>query len=98
MMFFGGLGLIFMVIFWVVIIALAVWVLGRLFPGVTSASPPQPPVRHRRPNEVPRPNEFGTSFGLGTPSQSALEIAKQRYARGEISKAEYEEIRHDLEA
>ena len=85
MMFFGGLGLIFMLIFWVTIIALAVWLLARLFPGVASASLPQPPVRHRRPNEVPRP------------SPSALEIAKQRYARGEISKAEYEEIRHDLE-
>ena len=80
MMFFGGIGLIFMVIFWIVIIALAVWVLGRLFPGVASASSPQPPVRH------------------SVPPQSALEIARQRYARGEISKAEYEEIRRDLEA
>lgn len=30
--------------------------------------------------------------------ESALEIVKMRYARGEISKAEYEEITRDLNA
>jgi putative membrane protein len=32
-----------------------------------------------------------------TPSESALDILKTRYARGEISKEQYEEMRRDLE-
>ncbi len=31
-------------------------------------------------------------------AESALDILQQRYARGEISKADYETMRHDLEA
>ncbi len=33
----------------------------------------------------------------GAPSESALELLKKRYAKGEISKEEYERIRRDLE-
>ncbi len=69
---FGGFGLIFMLVFWVAIIALAVWLLSNLFPRVTSTSPGQPTVQR------------------SAPGDSALEILRQRYARGEISKAEYE--------
>jgi putative membrane protein len=29
---------------------------------------------------------------------SALEILRQRYARGELTRAEYDQMRHDLEA
>ena len=39
----------------------------------------------------------GESRGQGTPgTDSALEILKQRYARGEISKEEYEQKKKDL--
>lgn len=46
---------------------------------------------------------FSTSGSRETPrdnkaSETPLEIVKMRYARGEISKAEYEEIRRDLTA
>jgi putative membrane protein len=76
---FGGFGLIFMLLFWVAIIVLAVWLLSSLFPRVTNTSPTQPALpRH-------------------VPSESALEILKQRYARGEISKTEYEDMRRDLD-
>lgn len=75
---FGGLGLIFMLLFWGAIIVLAVWFLGNLFPRVTNSSLTPPTVRPRE------------------PSPSALEILKQRYARGEISKDEFEEMRRDL--
>jgi putative membrane protein len=30
-------------------------------------------------------------------SDAALDIAKKRYARGEISKEEFEQLRHDLQ-
>lgn len=70
---FGWFGIIFMVLFWVVIIGLAVWLLGQLFPG-------RGPQR-----EGPQA------------SDSATAILKNRYARGEISKEEFEEMRHEIE-
>lgn len=74
-----GLGLIVMIIFWVAIVALAVWLLSSLFPRVTSTSPSQPAAWRDDHMESP------------------VEILKQRYARGELSKAEYEAMRRDLE-
>ncbi|NOZ28932.1 MAG: SHOCT domain-containing protein [Chloroflexi bacterium] len=74
---FGGLGLIFMLIFWVVIIGLALWLLSSLFPQATRSTQPRTPAQQ--------------------PPESPLEILKRRYASGEISKAEYEQMRQDLE-
>ncbi len=75
---FGSMGWLSMLVFWVVIIALAVWVLGKIFPQVADTPPSQP--RGRR-NAAP---------------ESPLEILEQRYARGEISRNEYEAMRRDL--
>ena len=70
---FSGLGFLLMAIFWIVVIAAAVWFLGNLFPR----------------DKTSRPQS-------GTP-ESAVGILKQRYAHGEISKEEFETMRHDLE-
>lgn len=77
---FGGIGWLSMLVFWVAIIALAVWVLGKLFPRVADTPPPQTASRR---NAAP---------------ESPLEILDQRYARGEISRREYEAMRRDLHA
>jgi len=67
MMFFGG----WMIIVWVVIIALIVW-------GVVAL------VKHSS-------STSDTSHKL-----DPLEIARERYAKGEINKEEYEEIKKNL--
>jgi putative membrane protein len=67
---FAGLG---MILFWVVVIVLAVWLLSSLFP--------------KRGN---------TNNQENSTRQSALDLLKERYARGEISKEEFEPMRHDL--
>jgi putative membrane protein len=74
---FGGLGMISMVIFWIVIVALAVWLLSRLFPRGIDES-------------TLRGDDAAGS------TESALDILERRYARGEISRGEYEEVRRDL--
>ena len=66
-----GLGMIFMVFFWVLLIALLAWVVGVAAKG-----------GYQSPRNAERP--------------SPLEIASQRYARGEISREEYETIKKDL--
>jgi putative membrane protein len=86
MMGFGGWGTIYMIVFWAIIIALAVWLLSRLFPSGTDYTSP------------PRHNQTGWSDSVESPSvESPIEVLKRRYARGEITKMEYEEIRQDLE-
>jgi len=66
-----GVGLVFMVFFWFVIIALAVWGVGAATKG-----------SYKNPKS--------------TTSQSPLEIAGARYARGEIDREQYEVIKKDL--
>ena len=70
---FGGLGILFMLIFWVVVIGLGVWLLANLFPKISTNTSPQ------------------------NAPDSPVEILKRRYARGEISREEYERMRQELE-
>jgi len=79
MMGMGGFGMMLsMVLFWLLIVGLAVWLISSLFPR-TPDSPARGPG-----------SEAGSSL-------TAVEILKQRYARGEISKAEFDEIRRELD-
>lgn len=75
---FHGAGFVFMLIFWILVIALAVWLVSALFPRSTSTSPSQ------------------HTAAYGGSSESALETLKRRYAQGEITRAEYEDIQRDL--
>ena len=67
MMFFGG----WMIIFWVVIVALVIW-------GIVAVA-----RRDGSTSETP-------------PKRDPLDIARERYAKGEITREEFEEIRKNL--
>ena len=69
-----------MILFWGGIIVLGVWAFRATMGG-------NPPRASNRPGDEARDRSSG---------DRALEILKERYARGEISREEYEEIRDDL--
>ncbi len=70
-------------LFWLLLIALLIWGLVRWIS--TQATHTQPPFTYR-----PTTPPFQ--------QPSALEILRQRYARGEIDTATYEQMRERLEA
>ena len=70
---FGGFGFLWMALFWIVIVAAAIGLVGNLFPQSNTVRPRQ------------------------NAPESAVDIVKRRYARGEISKEEYAALRHGLE-
>lgn len=75
---YGSLNVILMILFWVVILVVAVWLLSRLFPQVTGFTTPPSSGKHSEPADSP------------------LDILKRRFARGELSQAEYDEMRRKL--
>lgn len=64
-----GIGVLFMVLFWVFVIAGIVYLIRWLM-----------------------------SQGLTSRPESSLDILKKRYARGEISKEQFDEMKQDLQA
>lgn len=75
-----GFGMLFMVLFWVLIIGGGIWLVTVL-------------VRGSQGQPLPR---------LGMPSapagQTPLEILNMRYAKGEITKQQLEEMKRDIGA
>ena len=69
----GGFGLIWMIIFWGILILLAIWLVNMLFP-TTKKSDPQDHI-----------------------SDSAVDILKQRYARGELTQEEYQQMLNTIQ-
>ena len=70
----GGVGFLFMAIFWIGVVAAAIWLLSNLFPK----------------NNV--------SDTIGGNGETAVSILQKRYARGEIDKEQFEQMRHELES
>lgn len=75
---YGGLGMLVVIIFWVVIVAAAIWFVTRLFPQMGGQSP------------------RGDDRSKDLPPRSPEEILKERYARGDISTEQYEDMRRTL--
>ena len=69
---YGILGMVFMLLFWILLILGAVWVTKALFGNAPSQ---------------PRKDS----------SQTPREILDQRYARGEITREQYEIMKQDIE-
>lgn len=78
---FGGIGMILVILFWVVLIAAAIWFVARLFPQMAGGQPPS-----------------GSESSRELQSPSPENILKERYARGELSKEQYEEMRRTISA
>ena len=75
---FGGAGMVLVILFWILLIAAAIWFVARLFPQIAG----QPP------------SGTNSTKDLASPSPEA--ILKERFARGEITKEQYEEMRRTL--
>ena len=68
----GGFGMVFMMVFWVLVIVGVVFLIRWLIQAA------------------------GRGKTAGQEGSGAVEILKQRYARGEINKAEFESMKRDI--
>jgi len=75
---FGGFGMLFGFLFWIVIAGLIVWALAQALPRLTALN-------------------TGSHTSATAPKDDfALEILKQRFAKGEITREEYDDMRLNL--
>lgn len=87
MMGFGGFGLLFVLFFFVILIGLAIWLVSVIFPR------PGGSTTHPVSGNLPT---YRTNRQGQREQESPLDTLKQRYARGELSKAEYETMKEDI--
>ncbi len=76
-------------LFWLVLFVLLIGLLVRRFSGAGIAS---------RPPFAPRPGQPPFAYQPPVPQASAQEILRQRFARGEIDAATFDQMRERLEA
>lgn len=76
-----GLGMLLMIAFWVLVIGGAVWLVMRLTRGN------QPQAATNQPNASVMPPSS---------NQTPLDILKLRYAKGEITQEQFEQMKRDL--
>jgi uncharacterized membrane protein len=72
-----------MFLFWALVLGAGLWLLARLFPAA----------------RAPRTQDHDPHAGAGFvgPLDPAVQVVRQRYASGEISKSEYDEVLRTLE-
>lgn len=80
MMGFFGIGMLMMAAFWVLLIGGAVWLVVTLVRGSQSNAAPNSPH----------------ALMLPASGQTPLDILKTRYAKGEITKEQFEQMKTDL--
>ncbi|MGE5140075.1 MAG: SHOCT domain-containing protein [Rudaea sp.] len=73
-----GIGMILMLLFWVLVIGGAVWLIVTLVRGSQAQSATR------------------SLLSTAPPAQTPLDILKVRYARGEITKDQFDAMRRDL--
>ncbi len=84
----GLVGMLFMIVFWALVVAGAIWLITRLLPrGGGHYSPPASGGSYSAPANWTPPV---------TQAETPLDILKRRYASGEITKAEYDQMRQDI--
>jgi putative membrane protein len=92
MMGFGLFGLLFMLLFLIIIVVAAVAAISWLFPRPLSAPPQGQTSRGFSASHAEAPLTHSSAGQAETP----LDILKRRYARGEITREEFEAMKEDL--
>jgi uncharacterized membrane protein len=77
-----------MFLFWALVLGAGLWLLARLFPAART------PQARDHDAHAGAPHAGGAPVGALDP---AVQVVRQRYASGEISKSEYEEVLRTLE-